>query len=169
MQNFRFKVSLCAAATLLAFTFPAAAEKFSKQGSFEMGKTDKLTEVCMGNYSSVFSERLNKAKAAHPKEYKAGYNSVKVCPSEAEPETPAPATTSNNKQKPSPKKMQSAAKRYIENECKSAPQLCKSKRKGALSKSQMIAILSKADQEDQFPEYIEGFFCKNTGECEAGD
>ncbi|WP_247997478.1 hypothetical protein [Brucella tritici] len=169
MQNYRFKISLCATAAFLTFTFPAAAEKFSKQDSFEMGKTDKLTAVCEGNYSSIFSERLNKAKAAHPKEYKAGYNSVKVCPTEAEPETSASVTTSNNKQKPSPKKIQSAAKRYIENECKSAPQLCKSKRKGALSKSQMIAILSKADQEDQFPEYIEGFFCKNTGECEAGD
>ena len=169
MQNYRFKISLCAAAMMLAFNLPASAEKFTKQDSFEMGKTDKLTAVCMGNYSSVFSERLNKAKAAHPKEYKAGYNSVNACIDEAEPNTPAPATTSNNKQKPSPKKMQTAAKRYIENECRSAPQLCKSKRKGALSKSQMIAILSKADQEDQFPEYIEGFFCKNTGECEAGD
>jgi hypothetical protein len=169
VQNYRFRISLCATAALLAFTFPVAAETFSKQASFEMGKTDKEFGLCGGNYSTYFVEQISKAKAAHPKEYKAGYNSVKVCPSEAEPETPASITTSNNKLKPSPKKMQSAAKRYIETECKSAPQLCKSKRKGALSKSQMIAILSKADQEDQFPEYIEGFFCKNTGECEAGE
>lgn len=146
-----------------------ASDRYSKQDSFEMGKTTKEFELCMGNFSTEFSRQINKAKAAHPKDFKAGYNSVKSCPDNDPAPTPqTSASNAKSKQQPN-NKMKQAAKIYIEKECRSTPQLCKSKRKGALSKTQMIGILSKADNQDQFPEYIEGFYCKNTGGCEMGD